>query len=76
MEPLWDIHEVAKRLNTSVRHVRRLVLERRIPFTKVGHFLRFEPTKVEAWIRDHQVDVEAPTPIRTLATRSRVRRSA
>jgi excisionase family DNA binding protein len=47
---LVDIEWVARRLGVKVRHVRRLVAERRIPFVKWGHLLRFEPTEIEAWI--------------------------
>lgn len=47
---LMDITAVAARLGVSVRHVRRLVHERRIPFIKWGHLLRFDPTEVEAWL--------------------------
>ena len=50
--PLIDINEVAARLGVEVRHVRRLVHERRIPFVKWGHLLRFDPDEIEAWI-DH-----------------------
>lgn len=47
---LVDINWVAKRLGVTVRHVRRLVAEERIPFIKWGHLLRFDPDEVEAWI--------------------------
>lgn len=47
---LVDIAWVAKRLGVSVRHVRRLVLERRLPFIKWGHLLRFDPDEIERWI--------------------------
>ena len=47
---LWDIEAVARRLGVRVRHVRRLVHERRIPFIKWGHLLRFDPDEIEAWI--------------------------
>ena len=47
---LADIAWVARRLGVKVRHVRRLVSERRIPFVKWGHLLRFDPTEIEAWI--------------------------
>lgn len=47
---LVDIAWVAKRLGVSVRHVRRLVLEKRIPFVKWGHLLRFDPDEIERWI--------------------------
>lgn len=49
---LWDIETVAGRLGVQVRHVRRLVSERRIPFIKWGRLLRFDPAEIEAWL-DH-----------------------
>lgn len=49
-ETLWDIGVVASRLGVQVRHVRRLVAERRIPFIKWGHLLRFDPAEVEVWL--------------------------
>jgi excisionase family DNA binding protein len=39
--------EVALRLGTSLRHMRRLVAERRIPIVKVGHLVRFDSHDVE-----------------------------
>jgi excisionase family DNA binding protein len=47
---LIDIQTVAERLGVQVRHVRRLVSERRIPFIKWGHLLRFDPQEVDRWI--------------------------
>lgn len=47
---LWDIGAVASRLGVQVRHVRRLVSERRIPFIKWGRLLRFDPAEIEAWL--------------------------
>jgi excisionase family DNA binding protein len=47
---LVDIEWVAGRLGVKVRHVRRLVADRRIPFVKWGHLLRFDPSEIEAWI--------------------------
>jgi len=49
-DPLWDVEAVARRLGVQVRHVRRLVAERRIPFIKWGHLLRFDPGEIEAWL--------------------------
>jgi excisionase family DNA binding protein len=48
--PLLDLPGVAKRLNVNQRHVRRLVAERRIPYLKWGHLLRFDPAEIEAWL--------------------------
>jgi excisionase family DNA binding protein len=41
---------VAQHLGVSVRHVRRLVFERRIPFIKWGHLLRFDLDEIAVWI--------------------------
>jgi excisionase family DNA binding protein len=47
---LLTITEVADALGVEVRHVRRLVHERRIPYIKWGHLLRFDPAEIAAWI--------------------------
>lgn len=52
---LMTVDEAAARLGVSVRFVRRLVAERRIPFVKVGKFVRFDPADLEEWIDDHRV---------------------
>lgn len=48
--PLMDLAAVAHRLGVNQRHIRRLVAERRIPFLKWGHLLRFDPEDIEAWL--------------------------
>jgi len=48
--PLLDVPAVAERLGVNHRYVRRLVAERRIPFIKFGHLLRFDPVEVEDWL--------------------------
>ena len=47
---LIDVDDVAARLGVSQRHIRRLVFERRIPFIKWGHLLRFDPDEIDRWI--------------------------
>ena len=47
---LLDIAAVAEQLCVTERHVRRLVAERRIPYVKVGRFVRFDPADVADWI--------------------------
>jgi excisionase family DNA binding protein len=56
---LVDIRLVAERLGVSTRHVRRLVLERRIPFIKWGRLLRFDLAEVSRWVDEHRRDVRA-----------------
>lgn len=49
---LVDITAIAAHLGVEVRHVRRLVAERRIPYIKWGHLLRFDPAEIDTWIND------------------------
>ena len=50
---------VALALGTTRRHVQRLVTERRIPFVKVGRFVRFDPAELGLWLDAQRV---APVP--------------
>lgn len=50
---LLDITALADHLGVEVRHVRRLVAERRIPFIKWGHLLRFDPAEIAVWIDEN-----------------------
>ena len=43
---LLSIGQLAERLGTTPRHVRRLVAERRVPFVKVGRLVRFDPDDI------------------------------
>ena len=62
---LLDITELAERLGTSQRHVRRLIADKRIPFFKVGRLIRFDPDEIMKWLDE----------TRDLAGGSRARRN-
>ena len=47
---LLTIEQLAEQLTTSIRHIRRLIAERRIPYIKVGHLVRFDPAEIDEWI--------------------------
>jgi len=51
---LVSIADVADQLGVDVRHVRRLVHEKRIPYIKWGHLLRFDPVEIAAWIDSYR----------------------
>ena len=53
---LIDVSATADRLGVSVRYVRRLVAERRIPYFKLGHLLRFDSAEVDDWLDRTRVD--------------------
>jgi excisionase family DNA binding protein len=58
---LLDIEAVAEHLGVSVRHVRRLVSERRIPYLKWGHLLRFDPAAIAEWLDQNRLIVQGFT---------------
>jgi excisionase family DNA binding protein len=51
---LLDYEELADWLNDSIRHLRRLVAEDRIPYLKVGHFVRFDPDQIRQWLEENR----------------------
>ena len=57
---LIDIAGVAELLGVTVRHVRRLVAERRIPYLKWGHLLRFDPVAIAPWLDEQRVEATRP----------------
>ena len=61
---LVDISAVAAELGVTVRYVRRLVAERRIPYIKLGRLLRFDPGEVERWLERSRVEELVPVPRR------------
>ena len=64
---LLDIEGVADSLGVSVRHVRRLVAERRIPFVKWGKLLRFDAAEIARWLDTQRVDTRSMShPIDTI----------
>jgi excisionase family DNA binding protein len=57
MQNLLTMEEVAERLNTTPRHVRRLVSARRIAYRKLGRYVRFHPADVDEYIAANRVAV-------------------
>ena len=47
--------EAADRLGVSARWVRRAVQERRIPFVKVGRFVRFDAADLDDYLAQQRV---------------------
>jgi excisionase family DNA binding protein len=57
---LLDIAEVAQWLGVEQGFVRRLIAQRRIPFVKIGKFVRFDPDEITVWIDNRRVSSEPP----------------
>jgi excisionase family DNA binding protein len=56
VEKYLTVAETADYLNTSVRFVRRLVAERRVPFHHVGRHVRFALSDLDAWLAAGRVE--------------------
>jgi excisionase family DNA binding protein len=52
---LLSIDQLAQRLGITVRHVRRLVADKRVPYYKVGRLVRFDPTEITDWLATRRV---------------------
>ena len=59
---LIDVEMLARHLGVTVHHVRRLVQERRIPYLKVGAFVRFDPHEVRSWLEERRVPEQEKRP--------------
>jgi len=69
---LLTIDDVADRLSTTERHIRRLVFERRIPYRKIGRFVRFHPDDLTEYIAAQRVCIgEIPQVVRRPSARAR-----
>jgi excisionase family DNA binding protein len=56
-EPPLTLSEAAAYLNVSQRFMRRLVLERRIAFHKLGHLLRFRAADLDQFLASGRVEM-------------------
>jgi excisionase family DNA binding protein len=52
-DKLMTFEEADERLGTTPRHMRRLVLERRIAYRKLGRFVRFHPDDLAEYVAAH-----------------------
>ena len=52
----FDFDQAAERLGVTVRFMRRLVDERRIPFHKIGKFVRISSSDIEVFIAGSRVE--------------------
>jgi excisionase family DNA binding protein len=54
---LCDVAQVASMLEVTESFVRRLVARQRIPFFKIGKFIRFDPDEVWTWVEENRSGV-------------------
>lgn len=56
MDELLTVEEVATKLGTKVRFVRRLIAERRISYIKVGRYVRISRRDLDAFLHTGRVE--------------------
>ncbi len=47
---ILDINQASKFLNMKVSRIRTAILNKEIPFFKIGHLVRFHKRDLEIWI--------------------------
>ena len=47
---LLSTEQLAELLEVKQCYIRRLVWERRIPYCKIGKFVRFDPIEIGTWL--------------------------
>lgn len=53
---LIDMSAAAERLGVGERFIRRLVIERRVAYHKVGKFVRFDPADIDDFLAACRVE--------------------
>ena len=56
---LLDIDGAAEHMAVTPRFVRSLVADRRIPYLKVGKFVRFDVGDLDTWLDSCRVEVDS-----------------
>jgi excisionase family DNA binding protein len=59
---LLSIDDLADHLGTSSGHVRRSIAERRVPYLKVGGYVRFDPAEIAVWLDGSRVTTPPGLP--------------
>ncbi len=59
MDTLLSVEQAAERLGTSARFVRRLVLERRIAYVKLGRHVRISEHDLSNFVATGRVEADS-----------------
>ena len=51
-----DVAQLALHLSVTTRFIRRPVAERRVPYYKVGKFIRFHNDDIDDWMAEQRVE--------------------
>jgi hypothetical protein len=49
--------ELQEEYGISIHAQNRMRMERRIPYSKVGKFIRYKRSEIEKWLEDHKIEM-------------------
>ncbi len=58
----WNYEQLCAYLEISDSTAHRWVMERRIPFMKMGHLVRFFRSQIDAWLKSQTISVLHSSP--------------
>lgn len=61
---LWDVVDAASATGLSVRYVRRLIAERRLPVVRIGRLVRIRPDDMRTFISENTRPAELRSSVR------------
>ena len=70
MKKYYTVEEAAEYLGTGVRFVRRIIAERRIPFHKVGRYVRLKIDDLDAFASAGRVEAFDRASVRRYVRRA------
>ncbi|WP_172413479.1 helix-turn-helix domain-containing protein [Lebetimonas natsushimae] len=51
--------ELEKEYGISINAQNRMRMERRIPYSKIGKYVRYKRTDIERWLEEHKIETAA-----------------
>jgi len=49
--------ELQEEYGISIHAQNRMRMERRIPYSKIGKFVRYKRSEIEKWLEDHKIEM-------------------
>ena len=54
MDTLMTITDVAEKMQLTEAAIRKFILQKTVPYIKIGGSIRFNPSEIEEWIKTYR----------------------
>ena len=54
MDTLMTIADVAEKMQLTEAAIRKFILQKTVPYIKIGGSIRFNPSEIEEWIKTYR----------------------